>query len=52
MDLNYVAFGEKSVLMVVDLYQMTAAEPCVVKGEILKRIIEVIIIFCFVYNKN
>lgn len=38
---NYVAFGEKAVLMVVDLYGMTAAEPCVVKGEILKQIIEV-----------
>lgn len=38
---NYVAFGEKAVLMVVDLYGMTAAEPCVVKGEILRQIIEV-----------
>lgn len=41
VDSNYVAFGEKAVLMVVDLYGMTANEPCVVKGEILRRIIEV-----------
>uniref|UniRef100_A0A2S2R545 Protein MON2 n=1 Tax=Sipha flava TaxID=143950 RepID=A0A2S2R545_9HEMI len=41
VDSNYVAFGEKAVLMVVDLYGMTAAEKCVVKGEILRRIIEV-----------
>lgn len=41
VDSNYVAFGEKAVLMVVDLYGMTAAEPCVVTGEILRQIIEV-----------
>lgn len=41
VDSNYVAFGEKAVLMVVDLYGITAAEPCVIKGEILRRIIEV-----------
>ncbi|XP_060847861.1 protein MON2 homolog isoform X2 [Rhopalosiphum padi] len=41
IDSNYVAFGEKAVLMIVDLYGMTAAETCVVKGEILRRIIEV-----------
>ncbi|XP_001947417.2 protein MON2 homolog isoform X1 [Acyrthosiphon pisum] len=41
VDSNYVAFGEKAVLMIVDLYGMTAAETCVVKGEILRRIIEV-----------
>lgn len=27
--------------MVVDLYERTADEPCVIKGEILRRIIEV-----------
>ncbi|KAL4105342.1 hypothetical protein QTP88_020585 [Uroleucon formosanum] len=41
VDSNYVAFGEKAVLMIVDLYGTTAAETCVVKGEILRRIIEV-----------
>lgn len=41
VDSNYVAFGEKAVLMVVDLYGMTASEPCVIKGEILRQIIEV-----------
>lgn len=44
IDSNYVAFGEKAVLMVVDLYGMTAAESCVVKGEILRQIIEVSIV--------
>lgn len=49
IDSNYIAFGEKAVLMLVDLYSMTATEMCVVKGEILRRIIEVSTKKYFVY---
>lgn len=52
VDSNYVAFGEKAVLMVVDLYGMTASELCVVKGEILRRIIEVIIAIIVYKSKD
>ncbi|XP_050438772.1 protein MON2 homolog isoform X2 [Adelges cooleyi] len=40
-DINYIAFGEKSILVVVDLYRMSASEPVVIKGSILKQIIEI-----------
>ncbi|XP_050530236.1 protein MON2 homolog isoform X2 [Daktulosphaira vitifoliae] len=40
-DINFIAFGEKSILMAVNLYQISAAEPVVIQGNILKQILDV-----------
>lgn len=39
--INYVPFGEKAISMVVSLYQQTAKTTPVIKGNILKLILEV-----------
>lgn len=39
--MNYVPFGEKAITMVVSLYQQTAKAKPVIKGNVLKLILEV-----------
>ncbi len=38
---NYVPFGEKAITMMVNLYQQTAKATPVIKGNILKLILDV-----------
>lgn len=42
--MKHVPFGEKSITMVVSLYQQTCNAQPVIKGNILKLILEVITI--------
>lgn len=45
ISMNYIPFGEKAMTMFVKLYQKTAADEMVVKGQILHEIIKVCWIF-------